>query len=243
MTNLFLPIFERVLPDGVEFGTNFVVEFDADSVWYETSLTIAAQALRSGQKTVYHVFDHPPANIEYDLKKLGLDLTKLQGHGLFLMLDSLAVQTGGLSPVGQEDPIAQSLKIPDLSIAASVAIKKEKEGIPEDQERWLHIDDNTAILTRHNSEINVLDYWRTRVVPFDRPKRNITLYSILNGTVSESFRAQFETINDGIVDLKREDEDGEVTQLIRLRRMRGKRFDSRWQRLNLLETGEVTLAL
>jgi len=243
LTNLFLPIFERVLPDGVEFGTNFVVEFDADSVWYETSLTIAAQALRIGQKTLYHTFDHPPSDIEYDLKKLGLDPTKLNDDGMFRMLDSLAVQTGGLNPVGQEDPIAQSLKIPDLSITASVAIKKEREEIPEDQKHWAHIDDNTAILTRHNSENNVLDYWRTKVIPFDRPKKNITFYSILNGTVSESFRAQFETINDGIVDLKREDKEGEVAQLLRVRRMRTKRFDSRWQRLNVSETGEVTLAL
>jgi KaiC/GvpD/RAD55 family RecA-like ATPase len=241
LTNLFLPIFEPVLPDGVEFGTNFVVEFDADSVWYETSLTIAAQALRSGQKTVYHTFEHPPADVEYDLKKLGLDITKLSDDGLFLMLDSLAVQTGGLNPVGQEDPIAQSLKIPNLSIASSVAIKKLREGIPEGQKQRVHIDDNTAILTRYNSESNVLDYWRTRVVPFDFEK-NITFLSILNGTVSESFRAQFETINDGIVDLKPEDREGEVTQLLRVRRMRGKRFDSRWQRLNVSETGEVTLA-
>ena len=92
--------------------------------------------------------------------------------------------------------------------------------------------------------MNVLDYWQTKGVPFDRSFECITFFSILNGTVSESFRAQFEAMNDGIVDLKREDkEEGAVAQLLRLRRMRGKRFDSRWHGLNVSETGEVTLAL
>jgi len=241
-TNLSLPIFERLLPDGVEFGSNLLVEFDADSAWYEASLTIAAQALRNGQKTVYHTFEHPPVDIERDLKRFGLDLTKLQGEGLFRILDSLAVQTGGLIPVDKEPGITKSLKIPDLSIWSIQILKKEREeGIPEEDKGWVHIDDNTAIITRYNSENAVLDYWRTRIIPFSRPEQNITLYSILNGTVSENFRVQFETINDGIIDFKREDTEGEVAQLVRVRRMRSKKLDSRWRRLDLSETGEATL--
>jgi hypothetical protein len=30
LANLFLPIFEGLLPDGVEFGTNLLVEFESD---------------------------------------------------------------------------------------------------------------------------------------------------------------------------------------------------------------------
>jgi KaiC/GvpD/RAD55 family RecA-like ATPase len=67
------------------------------------------------------------------------------------------------------------------------------------------------------------------------------VFSVLNGTVSENFRAQFETINDGIIDFKRQDREGEVEQLIRVRRIRGKKFESRWQRLNISETNEVTV--
>ena len=74
LANLFLPIFEQLLPDDVEFGTNLLVEFDPDSAWYETSLTIAAEALRNGHKALYHTLQHPPADIEHDMRKFGLDL-------------------------------------------------------------------------------------------------------------------------------------------------------------------------
>jgi len=242
LTNLFIPIFERLLPDGVEFGSNLLVEFEPDSAWYEASLTITAQALRNDHKALYHTFQHPPADIEHDLRKFGLDLAKLQDDGLFRIVDSLTVQMGGLNPVEQEDPVAKSLKIPDLSINHAQFVKKGREkGIPEGEKWWVHVDDNTAIMTRYNAEINVLDFWRTRHIPFSRPLQNVTIYSILKGTVSETFRSQFETINDGIIDFKCEDKEGEITQLVRIRRMRGKKFDSRWQRLNVSETGEVTI--
>jgi len=96
-------------------------------------------------------------------------------------------------------------------------------------------------MTRYNPETNLLDFWRTRHVPLTRLAQNIMVFSILNGTVSENFRAQFETIHDGIIDFKREDGEGDIAQLVRVRRMRGKKFNSRWQRLNVMENGEVTL--
>ena len=242
LTNLFPPIFERILPDGVEFGTNLLVEFESDSAWYEASLTIAAQALRNGHKALYHTFLHPLGDVEHDLKKFGLDLTKLQSDGLFQIIDSFAVQSGGLNPVTQEDAIAKSLKIPDLSISVAQAIKKgREEGIPEKEKWWVHVDDNTAIITRYNPENSVLDFWRTRHFPSARLFQEITFYSMLKGTVSETFLSQLEAISDGIVDFKCEDKEGELAQLVRVRRMRGKKFNSRWQRLNISETGEVTI--
>jgi len=241
-TNVSLPIFERLLSDGVEFGTNLLVEFDSDSAWYEASLTLVAQALRKGYKAEYHSFQHLPSDVDYDLKNLGLDLARFQADGKFRILDSFAVQTGGLNTIDQEDPIVRSLKVPDLSIAAAQDIRKmREEGVPEDDKWWVHVDDNTAIMTRYNSDVSLLDFWRTRHIPSTRLAQNLMVFSILNGTVSENFRIQFETINDGIIDFKREDREGDVAQLVRVRRMRGKKFDSRWQRLNITETGEVQL--
>jgi KaiC/GvpD/RAD55 family RecA-like ATPase len=121
-------------------------------------------------------------------------------------------------------------------------VKQDREErIPEEEKLWVHVGDNTAILTRYNPEMSVFDYWRTRVAPFNRPLQNITLYSILKGMVSETFSSQFETINDEIIDFKCEDREGEVAQYFRIRRMRGKKFNSRWQRLSISETNEVTV--
>ena len=242
ITSLFLPLFERLLPDGIDFGTNLLVEFDADSAWYEASLTIVAQTLRGGGRAEYHTFQHLPADIHHDLEKFGLDLMNLQSESKFRVVDSFAVQTGGLNPVDQNDPAARSLKVPELSIAAAEAIRRERaEGIPDADRGWVHVDDNTGIMTRYNSENNLLDFWRTRHIPVTRLQQNLMVFSILNGTVSENFRAQFETVNDGIIDFKREDREGKIAQLIRVRRIRGKKFESRWQQLNVAETGEVTL--
>src|SRR5438132_670182 len=58
-----LPYLRRVVPQGFDYGANYLVEFDAPSLWYETSLTIAADALKSGIRTDYHTFTHSPHDI------------------------------------------------------------------------------------------------------------------------------------------------------------------------------------
>lgn len=74
-----------------------------------------------------------------------------------------------------------------------------------------------------------------------RNDEGIMLLSILRGTVSDTFLNQFESMSDGIIDFKAEENAGEIEQLVRVRLMRRRKFKSRWQRLNLADTGEVTL--
>ena len=40
-----------MVPGGLSYGGHYVVEYDPDSPWYETSLTIAAEALIQGVRT------------------------------------------------------------------------------------------------------------------------------------------------------------------------------------------------
>src|SRR5712691_10308597 len=76
--SLALPILKLMVPGGLQYGGHYIVEYDPDSPWYETSLTLTSEALKQGVRTEYHVFTHPPNQIRDDLNRLGLDVTRLE---------------------------------------------------------------------------------------------------------------------------------------------------------------------
>ena len=70
----------------------------------------------------------------------------------------------------------------------------------------------------------------------------ILFHSVVTEIASNAFYKQFESLCDGIVDVKSEERQGEMQHYIRVRTLRGKLFDSRWRRLKLMDNGEVALA-
>ena len=240
---LALPILRQLVPDGIDYGASLLIEFESDSIWYETSLTIAAQALREGVKTAYHTFSHAPRDVERALARLGLDGRKLKNDGLFELIDSYSVQTGlaeaeRLKNVTTEYAVIESLKLQDWSIRWSQAFKA---GITDEAKRGMHIDDDTTVFTKYNTENALIEFARTRGLPITRSTESIWLSALLKGVASETLIGQFEAVNDGIVDLKAEEKEGEIEQKLRIRLMRGKKFDSKWHTLKLEDNGEVTL--
>src|SRR5215831_16823668 len=93
-TPLRVPIFEDLVPGGFTNSANYVVEFESNSLWYETSLTIAVQAIKNGLKTQYHTFMHIPGEVRRDLLKLGIDSMKLEADDKFRLLDGYTRLTG-----------------------------------------------------------------------------------------------------------------------------------------------------
>jgi len=240
---LAVPILRQLIPDGIDYGMGLLFEFEPDSIWYETSLTIAAQALREGAKTAYHTFRHAPCDIERWFAQLGLDGKKLKNDGLFELIDSYSAQIGLTQPeklqnVTTDYAVIESLKLPDLSISYSQAMKS---GVPDKEKRWLHIDDDTTVMTKYNSENAIIEFLRTRANPMAQATGEITLIALLKGVASDSFYRQREALSDGIIELKTEEEKGEIEQRLRVRLMRGKKFDSKWHTLKLQDNGEVTL--
>ena len=234
---LALPILGELIPEGIDYGTALLVEFDPDSLWYETSLTIAAQALRARAKTAYHTFLRSPDEIRQALSSFELNVAELESNGVLLIEDSYTPQTG-LGPSETNASWTQSLKVSDWSIADAKLLKSQ---IREEEKRWLHIDDNTGILLQYNQEKTIIDYWRTRKGT-TKVAEEISLHSFLKGVASNAFYNQIEFLCDGIIDLKKEERGSEIEHYLRLRILRGKRIDSRWHLLRLTEKGDVTTA-
>ena len=242
---LALPILSDLVPGGFRYGLNLVVEFEPHSLWYETSLTIAAYGLRSGLRTDYHTFQHIPSEVVEALTRFGLDVQKLEEEGNLRILDTYTVTTGVGIPekpkIGRPPYQMQSARLSDWSISAAQDMKSPRE-IPEPEKRRLHIDDNTSVLLQYNSEKEMIDVWRTRFVPLARAREDIMIHSLVAGVYSEAFYKQFESLCDWIIDFKSQEIGGEIEHNVRVRAMHGKTFDSRWRRLQLQESGEVVLA-
>lgn len=219
------------------------MEFDASSLWYETSLTIALKSLKQGIRTDYHVFQHFPTEPFDILSRLGVDTKRLEEDGTLGIWDSFTETTDFEAedkrrtellsgPVNRKAPL-------NLKIAAGFWNQAVKDGIPENQKYRLHIDDNAAILLQYNDEKTTIDVWRTSIIPYGRERKVAALHAFAKGAVPEGFLTKFEAMADGIIDLKAEEEGGRIIQYLRIRMLRGKVFDSRWHRMKVAEDGEV----
>jgi KaiC/GvpD/RAD55 family RecA-like ATPase len=242
---LTLPMFREIVPSGLSYGAHYVVEFETDSLWYETSVTVAADALRSGVKVDYHTFQHSPDKVREDLARLGLEVKRVEEDATFRILDTYAAATGAFTVPEETEKTgpggsfwAGSVKISDWSRGNVHDIKGE---VPEASKRRLHIDDNTSILLRYNEENEIVDYWRTRVVPWAVNLGLAMVHAFPTGVASQAFYKHLESLCEGIFDLKSQEESGKVEHHLRLRTIRGKSHDSRWRRLDLSDNGKVML--
>jgi KaiC/GvpD/RAD55 family RecA-like ATPase len=239
---LSLPVLGELVTRGFQYGDNLVVEFQSDSLWFETSLTIAAHALRNGIKTDYHVLQHSPNEIKRSLSGFGLNVEKLEAEGNFRIIDTYSLTVGLGSPeqpkVGRPPYQTQSVKVSDWSILIAQQLKSAPL---ESEKRRLHIDDNTSVLNRYNKENEVADFWRTRISPSVRAREILLMNSLVAGVYPDPFYKQFESTCDGIIDFKSEQKGEGIEHFVRVRMMRGRNFDSRWRGLKLSDNGEVSL--
>ncbi len=240
---LTLPFLKQLIGGALDYGTNLLVEFEPDSIWYETSLTLAAHALKKGARTDYHLFQHMPSEVRHSLARFGLKVEQLEAKAVLRVLDSYTVQTGLSSAEASEGSGAlryysQSLKLSDWSIAD---IQRIKSGVPEEDKRRLHIDDNTGILLQYNDEKTFIDNWRTRSRPHTKVQEIVLFNSLMKGAASEGFTKQFESLSDGIIDIGNRERKGQIEHIVRVRAMRSRPYNSRWRRIRLLPNGEVAL--
>jgi KaiC/GvpD/RAD55 family RecA-like ATPase len=240
--SVIIPMLKKLIPDGIEYGTNLLAEFEPDSIWYDVSLTMAGQALREGIKTDYHTFQRNPSEVSRAIARFGLDVQKLQEDDLFRIIDSYTVQTKLSEPERPKGGFlfpTQSVILSDWSIGMAQTIKT---GADESDKRRFHIDDDTSVLLQYNVEKVFIDCWRTRVIPRTRALDQALLHSALVGVHSPAFYKQLESLCDGIIEFKREETGGTINHLVRVKAIRGRKYDPQWHRLMVGDNFEVTLA-
>ncbi len=116
-----------------------------------------------------------------------------------------------------------------------------KEGVAEDEKRWLHLDDNTSVMNHYTEEKLMIDTWRTRIIPYAKIRELAMFHSLMTSIASEGFYKQFESLCDGIIEFRSGDEAGRVEHYARVRTIRGMSCDSRWRRLRLQNDGSVAV--
>lgn len=227
-----IPLIEDLTRAAIPPGTNFLVEFDPASQWYNASLTIAAGWLKTGGSVSYIAESQSPNDVRSQLRQLGLETEELERDDRLWITDFYTVSLGQKS---KEKFSPQSLKVADLSLWIAREAMVESPA-PE----FLVLADNISILDRFNDEKNWVEMFLTRPIPMSKSRQVTQLMGILSGVHSSWAYKQLEAAMDGIVDFKVEELGDETRDLMRIRTLRKVGFDRKWHALTVSENTEIS---
>ena len=253
-SRLNVALLDQLIPEGIESGTVFTVEFDPDSQWYAVAATIAVRYLQAGGRVAYVDVTRPPDVVKGELGRVGLDFEATVKEGRLRVDDwYTATLTGGRISAEQEKDVLEpidggtrlrSVKVADISVEWLRLFKYGPR--PFDvTETWppgaLTILDSASELMRFNEEGVYLEFVITRAFPNERKAKRIRFGGIARGVHSESFYKRMEAASDGIIDLRVMERDDEAKNLIRVRSLKGQRHDARWHEIEIGKNGDAHL--
>lgn len=231
-----LPLIEDLTTGPIPAGSQLLVEYDPASQWYNASLTIMAEWLKTGGTGTYHTYARPPDHVRSQLKRLGVDTESIEKAETrewpHLIYDWYTLTTGMKS---KERYAPSSLKVADFSIDLIDWMK----GPPAPNR--LIIGDDESTLSRFNDEKAWIELELTRTLPGARMRKITQLIGLMVGVHSEWVYKRVEGACDGILDFKLEERDGQTRSLMRIRNIGNVGFDSQWHRLRVDEKLQVTL--
>ena len=239
-------LIEDLLKGTLPPGSSLLVEYDPTSTWYQASLGIAAEWLRTGGVVSYHVTAQPPENIRSQLAQMKLDVEKLEANEKLRVFDWYTATLGRKST---EKYAFYSLKAADLSVlfskylmASSGSSSPTVDAIPpQPSPEWLRILDDASCLARFNEEKSWVEFVRTRLIPVGSLWKSTGIGGIMRGIHSDWAYKNLEAASDGVIDFKLDETGEEARNMIRIRSMRQVDFDSKWHALMTGENREVAL--
>ena len=228
-----IPLIEDLTTGPVIPGAQVLVEYDPVSVWYDASVSIAAGWLKTGGRASYNVAAQSPEHIRLQLKRLALNVEKLEEDGTLEIDDWYTATLGQKS---KERYSLNSMKVHDLSImfAKQVATSEPQVG-------YLMVRDDLSVFDRFNEEKNWVEFLLTRMIPGNRGRQFTSIRGLMKGIHSNWAYKQLEAAVDGVVDFKLDETTDPPTNLMRIKSMRNIGFDGRWHQLKRSENSEVTL--
>ena len=237
-----ISLIENLLNEPLQPGKSILVEYDPTSVWYQASVSVAAEWLAQGGTVTYGVTSQPPENIRSQLKKLGVDVARFEADDKLRVFDWYTATLGRRS---NEKYAFYSLKAADLSVLHSKYMMASADAVdslkPVPSPDWLRILDDTSCLERFNEERSWVEFVRTRLIPISSLWTSTGIGGIIKGVHSEWVYKNLEAASDGVIDIKLDESTEEARSMMRIRSMRNVGFDAHWYPLKIAETSQVSL--
>jgi len=249
------PLLGGLVPDGIEQGTLLGVEFDPESHWFAVAITIAAGYVRKGFQVGYDSQARPRETVIKDFENLGVNVSEYMKSGSLWVDDWYSATLGGGRIESSNDrsgplfePIdggvrLRSLKVADLSVEWLKQTKGEIDY--RDDERTppgsLIVAESISPSLRFNDEKTYLEWVETRVSVTSRRSGWISLVGILRGVHSDYFYRRAENILDGVIEVRVLERDDQAKNFLRIRGLRGKRYDGHWHEIQIRGGGEAVL--
>lgn len=211
-----------------------MILFDAASDWYNVSLTISAQWIRTGGSVHYNVSAQPPQGIRSHLGRLGLKTDELEKEDKLRIYDWYSATLGGKS---EEKYSVASLKVFELSTEYATFMKS---GGLDENANVLRVIDSGSTLARFNDEKLYVEFILTRVFPRSSLWKATLICPFVIGLHSDRFYKALESGADGIIDLRLDEIGNEARNVMRIRNLRNVRFDGKWFSLSVADNFEVT---
>ncbi len=227
-----IALFQELIPDGIPYATSFIIEFDADSGYYQILESVVHDCLHAGYQVSFFDYTRFPDEVRRDLTALGSDIENLEARGLFHLYDGYSATLG----VKSKEPLFfESLKVADLSLHF---LKMTKD--PNPVKRDIGFSDNGSVALRYNEEKPFIEQYATRVIPRIKIHERISFSAFIAGIHSPHFYKSMEDLVDGIIDIKLDESASSNYTKLRARAFKKGEFNSSWRRVKF-EGGHATL--